>query len=288
MKIHSIIFIFISVLISSCKQSEPSQPSIMVTIEPLRYFAETIVGDNFKVISMVPKGSSPETYDPTPQQLMTFSKSSAYFQIGYIGFELAWMNKLTANAPELPVFDTSKGINLIYAEEHKHGDHSHGGIEPHIWNSIPNAKLIAKNILEGILSIDNENTEFYTENYNLLIQEIDAVEKEIDSLFSQNDVNQGFMIYHPALSYFAKDYGLKQISIEEEGKEPTPGHMKKLINACFEENIHIIFIQPEFDIKNAEVIAEQTKSIIVPINPLSYNWKEEMLNTAKALIIKAN
>ena len=92
------------------------------------------------------------------------------------------------------------------------------------------------------------------------------------------------MIYHPALSYFARDFDLEQISIEEEGKEPTPGHLKKLIQECMKKNIHVIFIQPEFDKKNAEVIAEQTKSKIIPINPLTYHWHDEMLNVAKALI----
>ena len=91
------------------------------------------------------------------------------------------------------------------------------------------------------------------------------------------------MIYHPALSYFARDYGLHQIAIEEGGKEPSPAQLKELIDLCRQEEVHIIFIQPEFDKRNAEIIAKQTNTKVVPINPLAFNWEEEILNTAKAL-----
>ena len=130
---------FVTLLcLSACgsKQQQPGKETLTVTLEPLRYFTEVIAGDKYNVVSMVPKGSSPETFHPIPQQLVNLDKSTAYLRIGYIGFEQAWMNKLTSNAPHLKVFDTSKGIDPIYEEEHDHGDHHHGGgIEPHIWNS---------------------------------------------------------------------------------------------------------------------------------------------------------
>ena len=91
------------------------------------------------------------------------------------------------------------------------------------------------------------------------------------------------MIYHPALSYFARDYGLHQISIEEGGKEPSPAHLKELIDLCKAEDVRVIFVQPEFDKRNAETIAQQTGTKVVPINPLSYDWEKDMLNVAKAL-----
>ena len=96
-----------------------------------------------------------------------------------------------------------------------------------------------------------------------------------------------FVIYHPALTYFARDYGLHQISIEEGGKEPSPAHLKDLIDVCRAENVGVIFVQPEFDKRNAETIAQQTGTRVVPINPLSYDWEEEMLNVAKALAPQA-
>ncbi|NDV65695.1 metal ABC transporter solute-binding protein, Zn/Mn family [Bacteroides sp. 224] len=256
---------------------------ITVTIEPQRYFTEAIAGDKFKVISMVPKGSSPETYDPTPQQLVSLGESEAYFRIGHIGFEQTWMDRLLKNAPHISVFDTSKGIDLIYGEGHTHGDHYHpGGVEPHIWNSAANAQVITSNIYKALCTLDRENESYYLARYDSINQRILHTDSILSSILTA-DADSAFMIYHPALSYFARDYGLEQISIEEEGKEPSPGHLKNLIEHCKAKNVRVVFVQPEFDKRNAEIIAQQTNTQIVPINPLAYDWEEEMIHTARSL-----
>lgn len=288
MKLKHILFALTTLLIVSCKPTAHSdKPTVTVTIEPLRYFTESILGDKFDVVSIVPKGSSPESYDPTPQQLVSLSQSVAYIKIGYIGFELNWMEKIKANNPKLQIYDSSTGIDLIHAEGHHHGDHYHeGGVEPHTWNSTLNAEIMAKNILNIAIKLDSVNTDYYHTNYINLLTEIKATDKEIRSILSKTNCAKGFMIYHPALSYFARDYNLKQLSIEHEGKEPTPAHLMNLIELCKSDNIHTIFIQPEFDQKNAEVIAQETNSEIVKISPLSYDWHKEMIFVTKALIIK--
>lgn len=256
---------------------------ITVTIEPLRYFTEAIAGDNFTVISMVPKGVSPETYDPTPRQLVDLGKSEAYFRIGYIGFEVSWMDRLIQNNSQLTVFDTSKGVDVIRDAGHYHGDHYHaGGVEPHIWNSAVNARIIAKNILDALISLDKENETSYIKRYEELIGKINETDSAIHGILHEN-ADHAFMIYHPALSYFARDYSLHQISIEEGGKEPSAAHLKDLIEVSKFEDVNVIFIQPEFDQRNAEVIAQQIGARIVPINPLAYDWEAEMLHTAQSL-----
>ena len=255
---------------------------ITVTIEPLRYFTEAIAGENYQVVSMVPKGSSPESYDPTPQQLVNLSKSQAYFRIGHIGFEQAWMKKLEANCPDMKVYDTSKGVDLIRDKGHWHGDHFHkGGVEPHIWNSTQNALIIADNIYQALCELDSTHQADYKNRLDSLKQSIQQTDAETRKLLENADST--FLIYHPALSYFARDYGLKQISIEEGGKEPSPAQLKKLIETCRNKNVHTIFIQQEFDQRNAQLIAHELGIDIVSINPLSYDWTEEMLQTAKAL-----
>ncbi|MCD7923209.1 MAG: zinc ABC transporter substrate-binding protein [Bacteroides sp.] len=282
-----IIILFTALLcLNACgskqQQSGEGQPTLTVTLEPLRYFTEAIAGDKFKVTSMVPKGSSPETYDPTPQQLVSLDKSTAYLRIGYIGFEQAWMDKLTTNAPHLKIFDTSKGIDPIHEEGHDHGDHHHeGGIEPHIWNSARNASVIANNIYAALCELDNENTPYYKERLDSLQQVIAQTDAEVRELLQHADST--FLIYHPALSYFARDYGLKQISIEEGGKEPSPAHLRELIETCRRDNARVIFVQQEFDTRNAKLIADELGIKVIPINPLSYEWQEEMINVAKAL-----
>lgn len=255
---------------------------ITVTIEPLRYFTEAIAGKNYQVVSMVPKGSSPESYDPTPQQLVNLSKSQAYFRIGHIGFEQAWMKKLEANCPDMKVYDTSKGIDLIRDKGHWHGDHFHeGGVEPHIWNSTQNALIIVDNIYQALCELDTTHQADYKYRLDSLKQSIQQTDAETRRLLENADST--FLIYHPALSYFARDYGLKQISIEEGGKEPSPAQLKKLIETCRNENVHTIFVQQEFDQRNAQLIAHELGIDIVSINPLSYDWTEEMLRTAKGL-----
>ena len=255
---------------------------ITVTLEPLRYFTEAIAGENYQVVSMVPKGSSPESYDPTPQQLVNLSKSQAYFRIGHIGFEQAWMKKLEANCPDMKVYDTSKGVDLIRDKGHWHGDHFHkGGVEPHIWNSTQNALIIADNIYQALCELDSTHQADYKNRLDSLKQSIQQTDAETRKLLENADST--FLIYHPALSYFARDYGLKQISIEEGGKEPSPAQLKKLMETCRNENVHTIFVQQEFDQRNAQLIAHELGIDIVSINPLSYDWTEEMLRTAKGL-----
>ena len=258
------------------------KPILTVTLEPLRYFTEAIAGNQFQVVSMVPKGSSPESYDPTPQQLVNLSRSQAYLRIGYIGFEQAWMKKLEENNPDMKVFDTSKGVNLIREKGHWHDDHFHeGGVEPHIWNSTQNAAVIADNIYTALCELDITHQGDYKQRLDSLKQIIRQTDVNIRTLLENADST--FLIYHPALSYFARDYGLKQISIEEGGKEPSPAQLKELIDTCRKENAHTIFVQQEFDQRNAQLIADELGVNVVSINPLSYNWTEEMLRVAKAL-----
>ncbi len=273
-------------LLTGCigQSGKGDKPVITVTIEPQRYFAEAIAGDKFTIETLVPKGTSPETYDLTTLQLQKLSKSKAYLRIGYIGVEQTWGKRLVENAPKLETFDTSKGINLIYESGHSHGSHQHiGSADPHIWNSATNALIIANNTYQALVSLDPENETYFAARRDSLCARILKTDTLIRQELTSPDATHAFIIYHPALSYFARDYGLTQIPIEESGKEPSPVHLKELIDQCRIENVRVIFIQPEFDKRNAEIIANETKTRLVPINPLSYEWEEEMLQIAKAL-----
>ncbi len=253
---------------------QENRPILMVTIEPLRYFTEAIAGPRFTVESIVPRGSSPETYDPTPAQLLALADSRAYLRIGSIGFEQVWMDRLMANAPDLPVFNTSQGIDFILEDE---------GAEPHVWTSTVNARIIADNIATALCTLDSTHTAEYLHRRDSLMAVIAQTDSLCRSLLLRPDADRTFLIYHPALSYFARDYGLHQLPIEEAGKEPTPARLKALLDLCQKEKVNIIFVQPEFDRRNAELIARQTGTRIIPINPLSYDWQSEIIKAAKAL-----
>ncbi len=288
-------FIYLLIVLFCCacegKKSQTAdndtKPVIAVTIEPQRYFTEAIAGDKYNVVSIVPKGMSPETYDPTPQQMVSLAGSKAFLRIGHIGFEKVWMDRLLDNTPHIQVFDISEDVNLIYEDhDHDHDIHTHScgnGVEPHIWNSPENALVMARNTYKALTQLDKENENYYLHRYDSLCNVILKTDSVICELLSSPERTNAFMIYHPALSYFARDYGLLQVSIEQGGKEPTPAHLKGLVDFCKNNRVNIIFVQPEFDTRNAEIVAKETGARIVRINPLNYNWAEEMIAIAQAL-----
>lgn len=287
MKQTGIVLVLLSLLVlAACKQKQTESRVVSVTIEPQRFFAEQIAGDRFEINTVVPAGQNPEVYDPTPQQMVQVGKSVAYLRIGYIGFEGVWIDKLLKSNKEMRVFDLSEGMYLIEKEEeHDHDgecNHSHHGVDPHTWSSIGGAKKIAWNTLNAFIALDKENTLYYWENYNRLVDEIERTEQVIDELLAPLD-NRTFIIYHPSLTYFADEYRLTQLSIEMEGKEPSPAQLRRLIDTARESGARVAFIQQEFDKKNAQLVAKETNCTLVVINPLAYDWTAEMIHIAQAL-----
>lgn len=276
------IFVLFSFLFLGCGPQLEKGRMVSVTIEPQRYFAEQIAGDKFLVHTVVPTGQNPETYDPTPVQMVQIGRSEAYLQIGYIGFEQAWMQNIRKNNPDMQVFDLSKGFEFIEGEAEKHGDHYHKGVDPHIWSSIGGARRIATNTMRAFCKLDSVNMAYYRENYERVMAKIDSTEMLLLDMISPLS-NRSFIIYHPALTYFAAEFNLTQLCIETDGKDPSPAQLKELIRTARENNVRVVFIQQEFDQKNAALIAKETGCRLVVINPLSYDWSEEMIYITKAL-----
>ncbi len=269
---------------SGPSKKEVDERTITVSIEPMRFLTEQIAGNDWNVCCMIPKGNNPETYEPLPEQLIKLAHSKAYFRIGFIGFEQIWMDKLQTNAPQMEVYDTSQGIDFIREKGMQHGNHYHvGGIEPHVWSSPTNVRRIAANIYHALCQISPEDSLSFLERWEKLDQQIVATDSIIRQLLNKNEANQTFLIYHPTLSYFARDYGLQQICIEESGKEPSPARMKTLIDRCKQEQVKVVFIQREFDTRNTELIAAELDAQSVMIDPLNYNWAEELITIAKTL-----
>lgn len=271
----------------SCNSNRVQKKTVAVTILPQKYFAERMAGDKFDIFCVVPSGSSPESYDPSASLVLQLGKSDAYLKVGALGFELAWMDKIQHNNPNMKIFDLSKGItpligtHICIHENEK--DHSHDitSVDPHYWSSPKEVKVMLHNMYNAFVELDPANQEFYKNNLDSLLNEVGEVDEEIQTIMKSNE-KKAFLIYHPALTYFARDYGLKQLSIEEQGKEPTPNHLKSLIDSARTNNINVIFVQREFDTNNAAVIAGETKSMIIEIDPLNYNWKHEMIRIANA------
>jgi len=276
-------YLFIGILLPGCFSDAPKSRHnvIFVSILPLKYFADKIVGSNYKVEVTVPPGAGPETYAPTPKQMMLLSEAQAYFSIGYLGFEQVWLESYKSSNPNLQVFQTSKRIDLI-KDEHQDDPEQIKGVDPHIWSSPKTARLIAENIYNGMMQIDPENGDSYLKNLNSLLAEIAKTDSTITKLLA-NCSSKKFIIFHPALGYFARDYGLEQLSIEFEGKVPSPRHLKTIINTAKTGQIKFVLIQKEFDKRNAEIIARETGCQILQIDPLDYNWPDQMIDIARKI-----
>ncbi len=284
--------VFLVLLLMACgngsqKGAGVDERVLTVTIEPLRFFLEQIVGEHFTVNTLVPPGGSPETYEPPPSVMVDLGKSERYFQVGGLGFESAWSQRLEEINPDVTVVNCSQEIDLVEGHGHHHGDkeeHSsyHEGFDPHIWMSSRNMKPFTRHMLEEVVAIDPENEALYCANYERLIQLIERVDSTVRSLLKCLP-SRSFIIYHPALGCFARDYDLHQLSIEFEGKHPSPSQIKELVDIARREKINTIFVQKGFDTKNAEVIASEIGAELFVIDPLAYRWDEEMIRIAKIL-----
>ncbi len=290
------VFIISILSFTGCKPSGNTngKDTLSVTIDPQKYFLSTIVGDHFDVNCIVPSGSNPESADFTPSQMMALDKSIAYFKIGYLGIENTLIDKVSKSNPNLKIVDCSTGIESVGdphihdhdADGHDHDHHyAHAGGDPHTWSSVESAKVIIRNMYNGVLELDKVNEAAYKANYDKLLAEINGTDSIIKAYLSKAP-SKSFIIYHPALSYFAEEYGLTQYSIEHEGKNPSPAQLKELIDKAKKEGIKIVFIQQEYDMKNAETVARAIDGKIVPLNLLSYQWSEEMIKIAKALALE--
>jgi zinc transport system substrate-binding protein len=277
------------VLLAACRPSGssiPEKPVISVSILPQRYFIEMLAGDRVEVNVMVPPGASPATYEPTMAQLGYLDRSALYMRIGYVGFELSWMEKILSVNPSMKVADLSRGVELIRGEEqrdqNRHPGHSHTGVDPHIWMSARNARVIASNTYASLLEVLPAEQDLLSFNLSKLLKEIDSLDHAIAAMLDGLD-HRGFMIYHPALSYFARDYNLQQYALEVEGKTPSPAHMKEMSDLGRERQITTIFLQQQFDVKSARVLADEIGARVVRIDPLDPDWKNQMLTIATRL-----
>jgi zinc transport system substrate-binding protein len=269
--------------------NQPAETSdtinMVVTIQPQLEFARKVGGDKVTVAAMVPPGAEPHTYEPLPSQITNLAKADIYAQVGSgVEFELAWLDKLKATNDKMLIVDCSTGIELIetgeeHEEEHigEHEEeqegHHHGAFDPHIWTSPANAIIMAENIMEGLKTVDPANSEYYENNFQAYKQQLLTLDSNIRDSLKTVD-NRAFMTYHPAFAYFAHDYGLEMIAIQEEGKEPSAADITNLIKTAKEKKIKIIIISPQFNPQSAETIAGEIGCKTIEVDVLAPDYLE--------------
>ena len=234
---------------------------VMVTVLPQVEFVSAVGGDKVDVTAMVPPGANPHTYEVTPAQMASLSKAKIYFKVGSpIEFELTWLDKLIAQNPDMLMVDCSKGIDLIQST-----DPDEPGIDPHIWTSVRNVRVMVKNICDGLTRLDPANANYYEGNRDSYLQKLDALDADIKASL-EGIASRTFIVYHPAWGYFAHDYGLTQLGIEQEGKEPKAAYMARLIKEAKQKNIKVIFVSPQYDTRSADAIATEIGGSVVSID----------------------
>lgn len=280
--IYSLLLLLLA--LNSCQTaSESDKPLLGTSIEPLRYLVEQIAGDRYDVISLAPAGVSPETYEPTPQQLVSLSHADCYFAIGTLGFEQTKLKKIVEETPNLQLFNLADSVSLLSAPcNHKDGEaHNHSTTDLHVWMSPRNMKQMATYISAELSKRDSAQAEYYTQRLQQFEAKADSIDEVVRTILKPL-ASRTFVIYHPALGYFARDYGLTQLSLEVDGKEPTPQAMASLIATCKANKVRTIFVQQEFSAKMGEKLATELGLKVIRINPLAHDWDKEIVRIASA------
>lgn len=264
------------------------QLHVFVSILPQKYFVQQIGKDKVSVEVMVQPGASPATYEPKPRQLAALVSAKIYLSIG-VPFERVWLKKIAAANPGMTIVATDEGIQKISMDSHHHdhASHSHADkahhpdtLDPHIWTSPVLVKHQAGIIFDALKKADPGNTAFYKRNYGVFVDALNRLDTDIKAIFSDKK-GSSFLCFHPSWGYFARAYGLKQVTIEIEGKAPKPAQLKEIIAHAREQQIKAIFVQPQFSTKSAELIADAIDGKIILADPLAADWAVNLRSQAK-------
>lgn len=288
MKKSTLAIVLIALVIAACAPTpttgDKSPLNVSVSILPEKYFVERIGAEFVNVNVMVGPGDSPHTYEPKADQMRALSEANVYFAIG-VEFEDAWMNRIASANPEMHIVDLSEGLDKIPMTAPHHNEeknHEQGELDPHVWTSPEMVAQMAAVIFTELAAGDPDHQQIYQENLDAFLADIETLQTDIERTVSNLD-NRKFMVFHPSWGYFAREFDLEQIPIEVEGSEPSPSELADLIREATQEDIYVIFAQPEFSTQTAEYIAGEIGGEVVLISPLAENWLENMQEVVRKL-----
>ena len=251
---------------------------VFVSIVPQKYFVERIGGEQVKVEVMVKSGESPATFNPNPKKMSLLSQSQLYFSIG-VPFETIWIDRIKSIHPNLQFVPLHDKVLTV----HEHGTHHPLSTrDPHIWTSPAKVKVIAQKIKDTLSHAKPEKEKYFEDNLQAFFHDLNLLDKDIRAILGNSD-NRRFMVFHPAWSYFAEDYGLEQIAIEHQGKEPGARKLQKIIEEGKRLGIKVIFVQKQFSLSIAESIAKMVGATVREMDPLAEDYLGNMRRTATAI-----
>lgn len=290
--IYKILTLLSATLLFACQSHRAEQNAeIVVSIAPLKYIVEQITADDFEVDVLVPAGTSPETFDPSPRQMQNLQDASLLFTTGLIEFEQNIVERLENKSN---IISLSRGIELIEgslsheqhaAEHHAEDGHSHHhGTDPHIWTSPRELKTMARNAYEAIIAQYPDSVK-YTAAYNDFAAQLENLDRMCADM-CQASATRTFVVYHPALTYFARAYALEQIAVEEDGKEPSARHIATLIDKAHKTGVTCLLYQKEFPRSVVDVIARDMGVQAQEIDPLKENVVENIAEITRLITSK--
>lgn len=281
MSVCCVLLFAVGFILTACsaKPERQTRKHVTVSIAPLRYLVEALADTTIGVNVLTPEGASPETYQLTPGQLTAMNQSMAYIRVGSLGFERTQLNKITENMPHLVDVNVSRGIVMI---KHRHDGDEMESNDPHVWMSPGTMRVMARNVFEMLADLDTLHRDFFASRFHIFTEHMDSLENAIRlKLFRAK--TRSFLIYHPALAYYAKDFNLHQLSVQVDGKDPSAEYMARLIRQCRKEGVRVVFVQKEYSGKTARIIAKEIGARVVEINPLSSDWEGEIMRITDAL-----
>ena len=264
------------------------QPILVYTsVQPIAFIAAKIAGRYANVKVLIPPGKSPHSFSLTASELSKMSKAKFFFSVR-LPFEELKLKKAFQGS-QTKWKDITGGIIFqpMEADEHDGHDHAeHAGhehaeesMDPHIWLEPGNDLIMARNICAILCETMPEHAPYFKLNLENFTRCLSALDKKLEKMLKPFK-GEIFLVYHPAFGYFAKRYGLKQEAIELGGKTPTAKHLQKVIALALEKKVHIIFVQPEFNRKAANIIAGRIKGSVIRLDPLAYNLIDNYIRFA--------
>lgn len=264
-----------------------------VGVPPVAWFAERLAGPLAEVQVLAPPGASPHTFEPTPKQVAALSRAQVYFSLR-LPFEEKILPRVLAANPGLKVVDLTQGMSLRQLSEeeeeaegagHGHGhdkDHAAGQADPHVWLSPALARVMADNLAQGLASVDPAHADQYQANRERLEREIAELDQRLAQVLAPLKGRE-FLVYHPAFGYLGDAYGLRQVPVELEGKEPGPKRLARLIEAARQRGVRVVFVQPQFPSASARRLAEAIGGAVVALDPLARDWAANLERLAREI-----
>ncbi len=259
-----------------------SKPIVVVSILPHAFFVNQLGGSEVEVLTLVGEGQNPHSYEPSPSQMAQLAKAKVWVLSG-TEFELALKPKIQNMYPNLRIVDGTVGMTFRQLEEDDHGHDDPLNLDRHTWLGQEQVKVLLGHTLAALSEIDPTHQSIFEERYTLLIHQIDSL---FDSLRDQlrSLAGQSVFVYHPSFGYLLDDVGLIQVAVETGGKEPTARDLTALIELAKKEKPKAIFVQKQFPASSAQAVATAVGSSVVPLDPLAYDWFENIKEIGAALL----